>query len=112
MAEKCTPAQPPSAVGNPLQPSEMKPVPPVLVLPFDKKPVRRNPGVLIAWIHSHSANPYPTKGEKYVLSWHTGMSLRQLNDWFANARRSIKKGGYLKWREKHSAALLGIDCRI
>jgi hypothetical protein len=107
MAEKCSP--PPATVASQqlLQPTE--PNRPVAVpLPYDKKP-RRNPGVLIAWIHTHSVNPYPTKSEKDILSRHAGMSLRQLNDWFANARRNIKKkGGYLKWREKHpghSAAL-------
>lgn len=76
--------------------------------PCEKK-VRRNPGVLITWIHTHSSSPYPTKAEKDMLSRLAGMNLRQLNDWFANARRNIKKkGGYTKWREKHpghSAAL-------
>ncbi len=67
----------------------------------DKK-IRRNPGVLIKWIHTHSNNPYPTKKEKDLLTYYAGMNLRQLNDWFANARRNIKKkGGYEKWKEKH-----------
>lgn len=66
----------------------------------DKK--RRNPGVLIKWIHAHSNHPYPTKSEKDYLTLYAGMNLRQLNDWFANARRNIKKkGGYESWKEKH-----------
>ena len=63
---------------------------------------RRNPGVLIKWIHAHCNHPYPTKSEKDYLTLYAGMNLRQLNDWFANARRNIKKkGGYESWKEKH-----------
>ena len=62
---------------------------------------RRNPAVLVNWIAGHPQNPYPTKGEKESLAEHAGMTPRQLNDWFANARRNIKKVGYDKWKKKH-----------
>ena len=72
---------------------------------------RRNPAVLIRWIEEHPYNPYPTKAEKQGLAFYAGMTLRQLNDWFANARRNIKKVGYDSWKKKHSgfsAILSGI----
>ncbi len=72
-----------------------------IILPLEKRP--RNPAVLILWIEEHSLNPYPTKDEKRVLGHYAGMTQRQLNDWFANARRNIKKVGYPLWKEKHSA---------
>lgn len=72
---------------------------------------RRNPAVLIRWIEDHPFNPYPTKVEKQGLAFYAGMTQRQLNDWFANARRNIKKVGYENWKKKHSgfsAILSGI----
>ena len=72
---------------------------------------RRNPAVLIRWIEDHPCNPYPTKGEKQGLAFYAGMTQRQLNDWFANARRNIKKNGYDNWKKKHngfSAILSGM----
>ena len=76
-----------------------------------RKRLRRNPAVLIRWIEDHPFNPYPTKGEKQGLAFYAGMTQRQLNDWFANARRNIKKVGYENWKKKHngfSAILSGI----
>lgn len=104
MAEKCLPSS--ISDTNRLQACDSK----TANVSFScEKKIRRNPGVLITWIHTHSSSPYPTKAEKDMLSRLAGMNLRQLNDWFANARRNIKKkGGYIKWREKHpghSAAL-------
>lgn len=72
---------------------------------------RRNPAVLIHWIEEHPYNPYPTKGEKQGLAFYAGMTQRQLNDWFANARRNIKKVGFENWKKKHngfSAVMSGI----
>ena len=66
-----------------------------------KKP--RNPAVLILWIEEHAHNPYPSRSEKTMLAHYAGMTQRQLNDWFANARRNIKKVGYTAWKEKHPA---------
>ena len=71
-----------------------------IVSQLGKRP--RNPAVLILWIEDHSHNPYPTKAEKTMLALYAGMSEKQLNDWFANARRNIKKIGYPAWKEKHS----------
>jgi hypothetical protein len=76
-----------------------------------RKRLRRNPAVLIRWIEDHPFNPYPTKAEKQGLAFYAGMTQRQLNDWFANARRNIKKVGYENWKKKHngfSAILSGI----
>ena len=76
-----------------------------------RKRLRRNPAVLIRWIEEHPFNPYPTKAEKQGLAFYAGMTQRQLNDWFANARRNIKKVGYENWKKKHngfSAILSGI----
>nr|ADC29552.1 iroquois homeodomain protein b [Suberites domuncula] len=64
---------------------------------------RCNPAVLVLWIEEHSANLYPTKAEKNFLAHYANMTTCQLNDWFLNARRSIKKIGYEKWKEKHSS---------
>ena len=66
----------------------------------DRRKQRRNPAVLVQWIEEHNSNPYPTKTEKQHLAALSGTTLRQLNDWFANARRNIKKLGYHTWRKK------------
>ena len=68
--------------------------------PQQKRKPRRNPAVLVQWIEEHQSNPYPTKSEKQQLATLSGTTLRQLNDWFANARRNIKKFGYNSWRKK------------
>ncbi|KXJ88965.1 hypothetical protein Micbo1qcDRAFT_150182 [Microdochium bolleyi] len=39
------------------------------------------------WFVAHSDNPYPTNEEKDTLSRTTGLSLVQVVNWFANARR-------------------------
>ncbi|KAI9027781.1 homeobox KN domain-containing protein [Hyaloraphidium curvatum] len=41
------------------------------------------------WMAAHTANPYPTEDEKAVLMEETGLNLRQVNDWFINARRRL-----------------------
>ncbi len=68
----------------------------------ERRKQRRNPAVLVEWIEDHPFNPYPTKQEKQQLAALSGMTLRQLNDWFANARRNIKKLGYEIWRKKRN----------
>ena len=68
----------------------------------ERRKQRRNPSVLVQWIEEHPFNPYPTKQEKQQLAVMSGMTLRQLNDWFANARRNIKKLGFEIWRKKRS----------
>ena len=68
----------------------------------ERRKQRRNPSVLVQWIEEHPFNPYPTKQEKQQLAVMSGMTLRQLNDWFANARRNIKKLGFELWRKKRN----------
>ena len=68
---------------------------------------KRNHAVLIQWLETHHENPYPTKAEKYYLACYANMTQRQLNDWFANARRNIKKVGLTAWKAKHSPTLIG-----
>lgn len=65
-----------------------------------KQQRNRNTTVLVQWLENHTPNPYPTKQEKQHLAVMSGLSLRQLNDWFANARRNIKKIGFDFWIKK------------
>ena len=68
---------------------------------------KRNHAVLIQWLETHQPNPYPTKSEKHYLACYANMTQRQLNDWFANARRNIKKVGFPVWKAKHTPTLNG-----
>lgn len=72
---------------------------------------KRNHAVLIQWLETHHEKPYPTKTEKHYLACYANMTQRQLNDWFANARRNIKKIGFAAWKAKHSPALVGVRSR-
>ncbi|TEA40596.1 hypothetical protein DBR06_SOUSAS45210002, partial [Sousa chinensis] len=42
------------------------------------------------WVHKHHDNPYPTKTEKILLALGSQMTLAQVSNWFANARRRLK----------------------
>ena len=42
------------------------------------------------WLLRHRHNPYPTKAEKVELAVGSHMSLVQVSNWFANARRRLK----------------------
>jgi len=42
------------------------------------------------WLLRHRHNPYPTKGEKVQLAVGSNMTLVQVSNWFANARRRLK----------------------
>jgi hypothetical protein len=44
-------------------------------------------GLLKRWIKEHSHHPYPTEQEKVDMMDKTGMNLKQINNWFINARR-------------------------
>ena len=46
---------------------------------------------LTAWFKSNAADPYPSKEVKEQLSKQTGKSVKQVNDWFINARAKQKK---------------------
>lgn len=43
--------------------------------------------ILTAWLTHHSHHPYPSPDEKIQLSCDTGLSEKQVDTWFANARR-------------------------
>ncbi|XP_072033217.1 uncharacterized protein, partial [Amphiura filiformis] len=45
---------------------------------------------LKAWLYEHKDNPYPTKTEKALLAVGSQMTLVQVSNWFANARRRLK----------------------
>lgn len=52
------------------------------------------------WLCKHRTNPYPTKQEKEILASESHMSLTQVANWFANARRRLKstvKGDNYDW---------------
>ncbi|XP_041375062.1 homeobox protein Mohawk-like [Gigantopelta aegis] len=42
------------------------------------------------WLYHHRDNPYPTKSQKMTLATGSRMSLVQVSNWFANARRRLK----------------------
>ncbi|XP_041753060.1 homeobox protein Mohawk-like [Coregonus clupeaformis] len=42
------------------------------------------------WLYTHRDNPYPTKTEKVLLALGSHMTLVQVSNWFANARRRLK----------------------
>ncbi len=45
-----------------------------------------NKVVLMKWLEEHKSDPYPTDEEKQHLKSVTGLSSKQLNSWFVNAR--------------------------
>ncbi|XP_070569739.1 homeobox protein Mohawk-like [Ptychodera flava] len=45
---------------------------------------------LKAWLYEHKDNPYPTKTEKILLALGSHMTIVQVSNWFANARRRLK----------------------
>lgn len=44
-------------------------------------------------LFEHTENPYPTEDEKQILMQQTNLNLKQVNNWFINARRRILKPG-------------------
>lgn len=49
------------------------------------------------WIYQHRKNPYPTKADKKLLAKMANLREDQVNMWFANTRRRIKKVGMRSW---------------
>ncbi|CZR59424.1 uncharacterized protein PAC_09316 [Phialocephala subalpina] len=47
--------------------------------------------VLKAWLSEHQHSPYPSEKEKLELRATTGLTLMQISNWFANARRRQKQ---------------------
>ena len=70
-----------------------------------RPPSLRNSSVLVRWIKEHRSSPYPSKGDKQMLAVQAGMTLTQVSNWFANARRRVKKIGMDEWLEVHAGAL-------
>ena len=55
------------------------------------------------WLYKHRDNPYPTKAEKTALAVGSQMTLTQISNWFANARRRLKntvKDSDLSWSRR------------
>jgi hypothetical protein len=44
---------------------------------------------LMKWLEQNLDNPYPTQDMKFLLSSQTGMTIKQLDNWFINARRRV-----------------------
>ena len=77
---------------------------------FDRRETRkrRYTAHLVQWIEEHPFDPYPHKAEKPNLASLAGMTTRQLNDWFSNARRNIKRAGSVEnWLSKRNRTWLG-----
>lgn len=70
---------------------------PLGVIARRKNATRETTATLKDWLDEHGQNPYPTKGEKIMLSIITKMSLTQVSTWFANARRRMKKEKKVFW---------------
>ncbi|PWY84804.1 hypothetical protein BO70DRAFT_361204 [Aspergillus heteromorphus CBS 117.55] len=49
--------------------------------------------ILKSWLNQHRDHPYPTAPEKEELEQQTGLSRRQLSNWFNNARRRKRSSG-------------------
>ncbi|XP_064474920.1 homeobox protein Mohawk-like [Ornithodoros turicata] len=47
------------------------------------------------WLIRHRDKPYPTKAEKVALAMGSHMTLEQVSNWFANARRRLKNTVYM-----------------
>ena len=72
---------------------------------------------LRSWIDAHKADPYPSSAELDEMSESTGLSVAQLRQWFANARRRTLKpsrnSGKMRYRSlstesSSSSSLLGM----
>jgi hypothetical protein len=43
--------------------------------------------VLKEWLYSHAKYPYPSQADKEAMAQETSLSIKQINNWFINARR-------------------------
>ena len=61
------------------------------ILKIDKKTEKKNDGTydLRLWLLQHSDSPYPTAEETEQLALQTGLTVKNVEDWFENARRDI-----------------------
>ena len=53
------------------------------------------------WLINHIHYPYPTKGEKQKLCDESGLTLRQVDNWFTNTRKRHWKRIIKEWEEQH-----------
>lgn len=49
--------------------------------------------VMKDWLYTHVDNPYPTQSEKDAMAEDTGLTIKQINNWFINARRRYLNKG-------------------
>ncbi|XP_012943148.1 homeobox protein Mohawk, partial [Aplysia californica] len=55
------------------------------------------------WLYSHRDNPYPSRHDKMELVKLSQMTLTQVSNWFANARRRLKnavRGEDIPWSRR------------
>ena len=43
--------------------------------------------ILRTWLQNNASHPFPSRNEKEILCQKTGLNIRQINNWFINARR-------------------------
>ena len=68
----------------------------------------RNTDVLVDWVREHPQSPYPDKPTKVYLTCKTNMTLKQLDDWFSNSRRDIKRIGMSTWLRRRQGLYGGV----
>ena len=71
---------------------------------------RETTALLKDWLDEHRQNPYPTKGEKIMLSIISKMNMTQVSTWFANARRRMKKDNRAEWIGRPVAPAAQSNC--
>lgn len=52
---------------------------------------------LVTWYLENSAHPYPSKTEKLRLAKESGLTAKEVNKWFLNARCRVKRGILCSW---------------
>ena len=68
-----------------------------------KRVTKESAEPLRKWLAENEDSPYPNKAEKRDLAYTANMTLYQVCNWFANARRRMKEEGK-KWREPTNRA--------
>lgn len=53
--------------------------------------LRKNASVLKTWLYENSDHPYPDAEQKEIMCRLTGMTIKQIENWMANARRRLLK---------------------
>uniref|UniRef100_A0A7E4VDP3 Homeobox domain-containing protein n=1 Tax=Panagrellus redivivus TaxID=6233 RepID=A0A7E4VDP3_PANRE len=64
--------------------------------------------VLHSWFNEHITDPYPDHETSCMLAWKTGITPKQLRDWFGNRRRYYEvKHGCVQWVKKPTPPCAG-----